>query len=34
MDKKWLLYAAIFLAGVVAANRVRALPGLSSLPSI
>lgn len=34
MDKKWLIYAAFFLAGVVAANRVRALPGLGSLPSV
>ena len=34
MDKKYLLYAAIFLAGVVLANKVRSLPGLSSLPSV
>lgn len=33
MDKKWLLYAAIFLAGVVASNKVRTLHGGSKLPS-
>lgn len=34
MDKKYLLYAAIFLAGVVLAPKVRSLPGLNKLPSI
>jgi hypothetical protein len=34
MNKKWLIYAAVFLAGVVAAPRVRQLPGLNKLPSI
>lgn len=34
MDKKWLLYAGIFLAGVVLAPKVRALPGLSKLPTV
>ena len=35
MDKKSvLIYAAVFLAGVVLANRVRALPGGSKLPSL
>jgi len=34
MDKKWLLYAGIFVAGVVLANRVRALPVLSKLPQL
>lgn len=34
MDKKWLIYGVIFLAGVVAAPKVRSLPGLSKLPSI
>lgn len=32
--KKWLMYGAIFLAGVVLADKVRALPVLSKLPSI
>lgn len=34
MNKKWLVYAGIFLAGVVLADKVRTLPGLSKLPSI
>lgn len=34
MDKKWLVYAGIFLAGVVLAPKVRALPGLDKLPSL
>lgn len=34
MDKKYLLYAAIFLAGVVLAPKVRSLPGLDKLPSL
>lgn len=34
MDKKWLIYSAIFLAGVILAPKVRALPGLDKLPSI
>lgn len=31
---KWVVYGLIFLAGVVAANKVRTLPGGSKLPSI
>jgi hypothetical protein len=34
MDKKWLMYAGIFLAGVVLAPKIRTLPLLSKLPSI
>lgn len=34
MDKKWLIYGGIFLAGVMLAPKVRALPVLSKLPSI
>lgn len=34
MDKKWLIYGGIFLAGVVLAPKVRTLPLLSRLPSI
>lgn len=34
MKNKWLLYGAIFLAGVVLAPKVRTLPGLSKLPSL
>lgn len=34
MDKKYLLYAAIFLAGVVLAPKVRTLPLLDKLPSV
>lgn len=34
MDKKWLLYAGLFLAGVVLADKVRGLPLLSKLPAV
>jgi len=34
MDKKWLIYAALFLGGVVLADKVRGLPVLSKLPSV
>lgn len=34
MNKKWLMYGALILAGVVLANRIRALPGGSKLPSL
>ena len=33
-SKKVLTYAAIFLAGVVLANRVKTLPGGNKLPSV
>jgi hypothetical protein len=34
MDKKYLIYALVFLAGVVLAAKVRSLPLLDRLPSI
>ena len=34
MDKKWVIYGLIFLAGVVAAPKVRTLPLLNKLPSV
>lgn len=34
MNKQWLMYGAIFLAGVVLAGRVRALPVLNKLPAL
>lgn len=34
MNKKYMVYGAIFLAGVILAPRVKALPGLNKLPSI
>jgi hypothetical protein len=34
MDKKYLIYALVFLAGVVLAPKVRSLPLLDRLPSI
>lgn len=33
-SKRTLVYVAVFLAGVVLAQRVRALPGGNMLPSI
>lgn len=32
--KKWLLLGAAFLLGVMAAPKVRTLPGASKLPSL
>lgn len=34
MKNKWVIYGLIFLAGVVAAPKVRQLPVLDKLPSI
>lgn len=34
MDKKWLIFGLVFLAGVIAGPKVRTLPGGSKLPSI
>lgn len=34
MDKKWLIYAGLVLAGVVFADKIRALPLLSKLPTV
>lgn len=34
MNKKMLTYAALFLAGVVLAGKVRQLPVLSKLPTL
>ena len=34
MKNKWVVGGLIFLAGVVAANKVRTLPLLDKLPSI
>ena len=34
MDKKWLIYAAIFIGGVILAQRVRNLPGGNKLPTL
>lgn len=34
MDKKWMMLAAAFLAGVVLAGTVRGLPVLNKLPSV
>lgn len=31
--KQWMIYAGLFLAGVVLAGRARSLPVLSKLPS-
>lgn len=33
MNKKWIMYAAIFLGGVVLAGKVRSLPLLDKLPA-
>lgn len=34
MKNKWLIYGAVFLAGVVLADRAKALPVLNKLPSV
>ena len=34
MKKEHLIYVAIFLAGVVFANKVRQLPVLNKIPSV
>lgn len=34
MDKKYLVYAALILAGVILAGRIRSLPGGGRLPSL
>jgi len=34
MDKKWMIYGAIFVAGVILAGKVRSLPGLNKLPAL
>jgi hypothetical protein len=34
VDKKWLLYAALILAGVVFSDKIRALPGGSKIPTL
>jgi hypothetical protein len=33
-SKKIMIYVAIFLAGVVLADKVRSLPGLNKLPTV
>ena len=34
MNKQWLIYAGIFLLGVVLAGKARGLPVISKLPSV
>ena len=34
MDKKWLIYAALVLAGVVFADKIRGLPLGSKIPTV
>jgi hypothetical protein len=34
VDKKWLIYGAVFLAGVVLAPKIRTLPLLNKLPAV
>lgn len=34
IDKKVLIYVAIFIAGVMLADKARQLPGIKMLPSI
>lgn len=34
MDKKYIIYGLVFLAGVVLADKVRTLPGLNKLPTV
>jgi hypothetical protein len=34
MNKQWMIYAGIFLLGVVLAGKARSLPLISKLPSV
>ena len=34
MSKKWMVYGAFFLAGVVLAGKVRSVPVLDRLPAL
>jgi hypothetical protein len=34
MSRKWVMYGALILVGVVFAGRIRALPVLGKLPSV
>jgi hypothetical protein len=34
VNKKWLLYAGLVLAGVVFSDKIRALPGGSKIPTL
>jgi hypothetical protein len=34
MDKKWLLYAGIFLAGAMLGPKILSLPLLNKLPTV
>jgi hypothetical protein len=34
MKSKWMIYSALFLAGVILAGRVRSIPILDKLPTI
>jgi hypothetical protein len=34
VDKKWLMYAALILAGVIFNDKIRALPGGSKIPTL
>lgn len=34
MNKTYIMYAVIFLAGVMLADKVRGLPGLNKLPTV
>lgn len=34
MKNKWMIYGALFLAGVILAGRVRAVPILAKLPAL
>jgi hypothetical protein len=34
VNKKWLVYAGLVLAGVVLSNKIRALPGGNKIPTL
>lgn len=34
MNSKWVMYGALFLAGVILAGRVRSVPVLNKLPAL
>lgn len=34
MNKQWVIYGLVFLAGYMLRNRIAAVPGISRLPAV